>query len=252
MPPKKKKKSNLPANFIANGAGRGFEQADKDSYAIPFLGILQANSPQLKRSKTEYIKGAKEGQIFNTVTGEVFDELLVIPVHFERRFIEWIPRNQGGGLVAVYDVGEGSRLNALTEWNENNVPILPNGNELRDTRMHYVLTENFDLCVISMTSTQLKKSKKWMSQMRAIKVEGKDNSPITPDMFTHVYKLSTGEESNEKGDWYGWVIEREGFINTKNQYRQGQDAYKMIDTGAAKADFKQIEDIEGEEEPSPF
>ncbi len=246
-----KKDQKLPANVFGESTGAGFENADKDSYAIPFLAILQANSPQLRKSKAEFIKGAKEGQIFNTVTGDLFDDLLVVPVHFERRFIEWTPRDEGGGLVAIYDTAEGLRQMASTEVNDKNTPILPNGNELRDTRMHYVLTADYDLCVISMTSTQMKKSRKWMSQMRSTKVAGKAG-PVTPDMFTHVYKLSTGDESNEKGDWSGWVIERVGFIKTKTEYTEGMNAYKQINTGAAKADFKQIEEQEPTEEDTPF
>ena len=49
-------------------AGSGFEEATSDSYAVPFLQVLQSGSPQCKKSDGKYIKGAEEGMIFNTVT----------------------------------------------------------------------------------------------------------------------------------------------------------------------------------------
>ena len=69
------------AQAFANDAGRGMEEADKDSYAIPFLAILQGLSPQI-----ESVEGARPGMICNTITNELFKECLVIPCYYQRRF----------------------------------------------------------------------------------------------------------------------------------------------------------------------
>ena len=39
---------------------------------IPFIGIIQALSPQLQKDDPLYIKGAEQGDIFNTVTQEIY------------------------------------------------------------------------------------------------------------------------------------------------------------------------------------
>ena len=54
-------------------SGMGFEEVDKDDFQIPFVRILQALSPQLKKSDASYIEGASQGDIFNTVTHQVWD-----------------------------------------------------------------------------------------------------------------------------------------------------------------------------------
>ena len=60
------------ADFEAD-AGAGMENVTADDLQIPFLSILQSNSPQLDESEGKYIDGAKAGMILNTVTNEIFD-----------------------------------------------------------------------------------------------------------------------------------------------------------------------------------
>ena len=49
-------------------AGQGFEDHTRDDYAVPFLGVLQSNSPQI-----ETLPSARPGMLFNTVTNELYD-----------------------------------------------------------------------------------------------------------------------------------------------------------------------------------
>ena len=77
----------------STGEADGFEESDSDSYAIPRLKLLQKLSPEVDEDNGEYIEGAKHGQFFNTATGELFpDGVKVIPCHYRRSFIEWVPR----------------------------------------------------------------------------------------------------------------------------------------------------------------
>ena len=46
----------------------GFGNLDMSrDIAIPYINILQSNSPQLNPSKAEHVEGAKVGQFYNTV-----------------------------------------------------------------------------------------------------------------------------------------------------------------------------------------
>jgi hypothetical protein len=58
-----KEPAPLPAviDFTAD-AGAGFEDADSSSFALPFLRILQAISPQAKKQNPKYIEGAEEAR----------------------------------------------------------------------------------------------------------------------------------------------------------------------------------------------
>ena len=69
---------------------------------IPFIRVIQALSPQIKKSDLSFIEGASQGDLFNTVTGEVWDGekgINVIPCYQETKHLEFVPRDQGGGFV---------------------------------------------------------------------------------------------------------------------------------------------------------
>ena len=93
---------------------------------------------------------------------------------------------------------------------------LPNGNYLDNTASHFVLTvgDNPSTALISMKSTQLKVSRKWNSMMMGIKMQGK-NGLFTPPTYSHIYKLSTVQMSNDKGTWFGWDVSKVGPVKIK-------------------------------------
>lgn len=222
----------LPAEYadmLANDANEGLATNAAD-YAIPFIVIAQKGSPQVNQNKAEYIDGLATGMAFNTVTGEIFEDvivspktpnpkgLIVVPVAYERKKIEWKDREKGnGGLVAIHDVG----YNPKTTRDAKGRDVLENGNILADTAQHYVLLVDpesgfFEQAMLSMTSTQLKKSRIWNTLMSKVVLQGK-NGPFTPATFASMYKITTVYEDNDKGDWYGWKIERLGFLDLSKQ-----------------------------------
>ena len=73
-------------SLVAQDAGQGLSEINMDTIQIPFLKILSSMSPQTKKQKKEYIEGAEEGMIFNTVTEELIDGaegITVVPCYFE-------------------------------------------------------------------------------------------------------------------------------------------------------------------------
>ena len=225
-------------------AGGGFEDASKDAYAIPFIQILQKGSPAIDpdHPKHKEIPGAKIGGMINTVTEEVVDGdkgLLVLPCHFVQTFVEWADRDAGGGFVASYDVATGQQLLATTKRDEKGRDVLPNGNYLVDSRGHYVLVLNANgtasPALISMVSTQTKKSKKWMSAMQDAKEKRGDGSTFTPPMWARAYRVKTVGESNAKGTWRGWDITREGVCPSAELYAQAKAFRDAVRAGKVKA-----------------
>jgi len=197
-------------------AGGGFEGATKDSFAIPFLAILQSGSPQCKKSEGAYIKGAEEGDVLNTVSNELFggeDGVLVVPAAYVLSYVEWSKRENGGGFVAEHDAVGGAALARSCYKDDKGRDTLPNGNQLNQTHNFYVILVSDDgthqPTVISMTSTQIKKAKRWMSNMNQLRKQRDDGTTYQAPMFSSLYRLKTVAESNEKGSWFGWAIERE-------------------------------------------
>ena len=228
----------------------GFEDADSNAYAIPFMQILQSGSPQCKRSEGEYIAGAREGMFYNTVTQELFegedvvDEktgeitkggIVVIPSHYTQRFIEWQIRESGGGFVAEHKPTD--PLIMTTNKDDRNRDILPNGHALVDTRNHFVLhvkpNGEFTPVVISMSSTQLKKSRTWMSKMQNLKMKVGNKVAAAP-MASHAYRMTTVPEKNEKGTWMGWKIELLEQVSDPNLYDAAQKFRAAVVKGQAR------------------
>jgi len=70
----KKKNAELSTDVmddILEFAGEGATY-DSSEMQIPFIRILQAMSPQLKKREAQYIEGSEQGDMFNNVTMELF------------------------------------------------------------------------------------------------------------------------------------------------------------------------------------
>lgn len=235
--------NELNAELMAD-SGKGFEEANKDAYAIPFLTLLQDLSPQTKKKMPGYIEGAKPGQIFQSVSLELFDDVRVIPCHYSQVFIEWIPRSKGGGFVASYDPVEGAKK-ALTGIRDGGKLTLPNGNELADTRQHFVLVVAKDGLVaapalLALKATGLKVSRRWMAQMRSAMIEV-NGRLIEPPMFAWSYRLTAEEEANEQGSWYAWSITDRTAVSNLDLYRQAKLFGQSMKGGAVKVNYDEMQ-----------
>ena len=73
---------------------------------------------------------------------------------------------------------------------------------------------SYDRVVIAMTSTQLKKSRRWIAQMRALQIPV-GNKKINPPMYSHIYPISSVPEQNDKGAWSGFAIGNPTMISTR-------------------------------------
>jgi len=216
----------------------GFDNVTADDIAIPFMAILQALSPQVRGDNK--IDGAAEGYFFNTVTSELFKEPIdLIPCAFIKVWIEWKTRESGGGLVAIH---EDSLVLDECRKNEKGQDIRKNnGNQIATTAQHYCIQVKEDgslvRVVISLNSTQLKKSRKWMSQMQALRITGpgKDAKPFLPPMFSHVYIAKSVFEKNDKGEWMGWEFGHPALINDAKLYKFAKKFSDDVLKGKVKA-----------------
>lgn len=214
-----KDKTNLPAEVnLEEYANSGMETVSVKDMAVPFIKILQGLSPEISKKKPEYIEGAEEGLLCNTVSGEIYESIQFIPCFFNSCVNEWRPNR--GGFVATHNNSDIVVQTAMRTTENKLVTKL--GNELVDTANWYVLfnstgileaPELWNWGVIACTMTSLKKSRKLMSQLQAIKIHGK-NGTFTPPLFTHIIDACTVPESNDKGDFCNWKFS----FNEKKSY----------------------------------
>jgi|TARA_R100000773_G_C4201101_1_gene103593 hypothetical protein len=233
-------------------SGLGFAETTTQDMSIPFLRILGAQSPQVDESDGAYVEGAKGGMLYNTVTNTVTsgkEGMLVVPCYYNRRYVEWKPRTEGGGYVASYLPDDPIVPTAVR--NDKNEEVLPNGNLLTNTAQHFVMLvegDQYSRCLITMSSTQLKKSRRWLSQMNAMTAMGK-NGPYTLPMMSQFYTLTTVPEQNDLGKWYGWAIARERQLDLSNDFEKS-----LFDNAVAFAKSVEAGEVEAKEvspDPTP-
>lgn len=208
---------------IEEDAGSGFENADKDSYAIPFLRILQSGSPQCKKSEAEYIKGAEEGDFYNTVTKKVYkgeNGVNLIPAHYDRKFTEWAPAR--GGFKGEHLPSDPVLTHAVKKVSDDGreALTLPNGNVLTDTRYHFCLhiedDGSFAPVLICMSSSGIRKSKRMMTELNGKKIKNAEGRSFTPPMFLNKLHLKSVPESNDQGSWFNYEPVLNGLLDITN------------------------------------
>ena len=128
-------------------AGEGFEEITAEDEVVPFLSVLQSLSAICEEEGSE----AKAGMLLNSVTNELIDGkqgLVIVPAYIQRLFVEWVPREFGGGFVGFHQIdsevveaakkrcrdnGEDPRFTQLKVTNEED------SNDLIDTYYLYAV-----------------------------------------------------------------------------------------------------------------
>jgi hypothetical protein len=238
-------------------AGRGI-QLDAEDVALPFLKVLSRQD-----AKMDELETARAGDIYNSVTNEVYkgaEGFVVVPCHYARQFLEWAPRGVGtGSPVNIYNVGDNMPTTSRDAAdNKDYIDGHEDGHYLEETHQHYVVVIEEDgtmnTALISMKSTQLKKSRKWNSMVASRTMIGKNGLPFQPPRYSHMYRLKTTHEKNSKGDWHGWEITLEGPITdaaifaTAKQFAdsisKGEVTVKHVDESFQGASMPQNDVVE--------
>jgi hypothetical protein len=229
-------------------AGGGMEEVDKDTFAIPFVGILQSNSP-----KCETVEGAKAGKFINSITDELFDELYVIPCAYTRRYIRWAPRATGGGFKGEYmpiDI-EAGKVEGCKEYDGTYMFDVPEGatrydkdqkplfDVARDTRNHYVLGKSSDgswfTAILSLSSSMVKRSKRWMSRIYGIEMKDAKGKAFNPPSYSHIYKLTPVREEKGGDKWWSLEASLVGPVTDKHVYDKAKEFNLQVTAGLIKA-----------------
>lgn len=224
------------AALYAEQAGEGVVFRAED-VALPFLGVVQSMSPQRKKTHEKYIPGAEEGMIFNSVSKRLYsgDEgIELVLVHYEKIWMEWVPRDDGGGLVAIYKTPEEAKANCKP------------GNEIKDTIQYYVLARDPDTgdwkgAILSMTSTKLKVARQLNGQLTDLRVKIGDRS-INPPMGSTIWRMKTVAQTNRKGDeFFNFSFTYVSLVSNKADYEAAKKFRDEATSGRARVDYTQAD-----------
>ena len=255
----------LPAVMLNEGmfaadAGAGMEGATQESFAIPFLGVLQKGSPQVDEASGAALEGAKAGMFFENVTGRMYDGkkgVLVVPCAYRRVFLRWAPKGMSGsGFKGEMTVDEVATLRAngtIKDLDGRLYFPLEDGtvndkkcDRVADVRNHYVLlideaSGSWTQALLSLGSTQIKKSKALMAALASVKIVNPGNGQMyTPPTFANLVRVTSVPESNDKGTWFGVRFEVAGRVQRTDVYGDAKAFNSTVRSGNVEARYDEM------------
>lgn len=236
-------------------AGAGYEQQDSSFLSIPFLAVLQSNSPQVSAEDSK----ARPGMFFNTVTGDLrpgSQGVKFLPAYVDHVFVEWVPRDKGGGggagFVGIHqptsDVVREAAKRPPKE-DKRSVFLTESGNELVETFYMYgvVLDDDSEpegLAVIAFTSTKIRAFRTYMSKLNYFNFR-KAGMSQRPPLFSNTFVMKTVKQKNTRGEFFNVEIEplKDGVLESMlpkdhPAVLAGYDVYKMVKSGKAGAAYE--------------
>lgn len=189
-------------------AGQGLEDISSEDKGLPFYEVLQPLSPEV-----EEVEGAVAGMIINKATKELFSSIRFVPACRQHVYTEWVPRDNGGGLVGTYQLTDPIVQAARAKQRVGKF-IMPNDNELIETFYLYgmVLDENDNPspAVISFTSTKIAAYKTLTTRADSLMFKAADGRKLKFPWFAHVWKLGTEKKKKDKYTWFTWTVGFDG------------------------------------------
>ena len=226
--------------------GRGVS-TDRKDILIPRINILQALSPQVEKKGVDYVPGAEPGMGFmKGAPNPLIDMdkgILFQPVEQSTVYLEWVPRDSGGGLAAVY-----STMPAFARKEAPNSMRMinpENGNFIAETVQvgGYIIDESGKLpprpAYIPFTSASLKVAASW-NMRRLEKYHPK--TKLRLDAWWVYYRIKTKMTENNKGKWYIFDITDAGEIDPVTKYPKTRYAPSQEDLERGSNLYQSIAD----------
>lgn len=192
---------------------RGFENEDPSDLLLPRIELLQGLSPAVQQGK------GKAGEIVNQISKQPLSTDIIIPIAMHRKYIKWIPRDEGGGIEYQTNDRNDPRVKEDTKWGAH-------GEKPSCTAyMNFlVLLEGSTLpIVLSFAMTNYNTGKKLYT---LCKMTGKD-------MWMNRYKLSSLSRTNKMGTWHVFEVDEAG----KTEEREFVIAEQLYHAFASRGDL---------------
>lgn len=208
--------SNDTPEWLKKG-NRGSEDVSAKDMTLPRIDVLQALSPQIKKTDPAYIQGAEQGTLYNTVTQELYPEgVIFVPCVFRKEFVIWKDRKKGGGFFGAFptEVEAAKHIKTLES---------PGDYEAVETHQHFgmaLINGKRQQLVLSMSKSKLKVSRKLNTFVQMSEA----------DRFAKAYKIGAIEDKSDRGEFYNFSIVQLGWVD-KETYEDGEKLYNIVKAG---------------------
>ena len=251
-----KKESGLAlVDDIFDMAGAGAEFSS-DEMQMPFIRIAQAMSPEIKKSDAKFIDGCGQGDIFNNLTHEFWDEgVEIIPCYVQTKYTEWVSLDYGGGFIGEIDPKDPVLAQTTRE---GATETLPNGNEVVKADNYVVLVKSGDgswsPAILDMKSTALKISRRWKTQINLQTITHPKTKQIAKcPIFGNIWKMTTVEETNKNNQTYfNYSVSKAGLMDDGNLCNQAKTLHVSSAKGEVKTDAPEQAKTKQDGDEIPF
>lgn len=247
--------------------GAGLKNIDNDERKIPFVRLLQTNSPECDETDGKYVPGAKAGLFMNTSTRQLYAKLILIACARDRKFIEYTPRAIGGGFVAVH--GPKDDLIVALRAQYGKFGKLPRGVTRRDDQGQALdgteIVESCELysilidpetgakfrAIVPFQSTQITKYQTFIDRSDSFEYQLAGGELVKPPIYAHKWLMTSTTEKKKKGTIKGYVlgllekkpdgsddVSIKSFIKKSDPlYAMAKDFGKFVEEGKAEVDY---------------
>ena len=252
----------------------GYEGETAEDFSIPFIQLLQDNSPAVKKKSDKYIDGAEPGYFLNTVTNELYngDQGFLFQICFvEHCVIEWWPHgsDQGKGFVAKHDVNSKYVLECQRKAGKKYGKIpTDKGTELQETYSLWGIipkgdNEMPDFAIVSISSEKIKPYKNFnLSLGKFMLYNPRTKRKQKVHKFAHLIRITSKFVNKNDYDFFTVIFEPANIVGTMNEnlaasiqppetinYQAAKKFHDLIVSGDVAADFDSVEsDVQGEED----
>lgn len=182
----------------------------REELIIPRLKVLQAQSPEVLEDSNQYVMGAKAGMFYNTSSGKLTpgqEGIIAVIIGHQHQVFEWLPQDQGRGLVKIWGVDDGWKAKCLPEQREALVPITTDGHTIDKQRSFLIFdvtvdTGEYDPSYFNLKSTGHRVASQISTMISNARYKLSDGRIINPPYYYYLYKLTLDKQSNPKGSWW--------------------------------------------------
>jgi len=233
--------------------GAGTEDFSGDTLLLPYIKLIQSNSPEMDPGMPEYNPDARPGYFVNGATGLLYGSSIdIVAARFARRINEWAPRNAGGGLKGVYSVQDAPTDGKEVVVDGRKRIARANGNFLEESYYYYALVskpdalaDGFDYGVLSFKSTGIKVAKRFNMTILSQRMRDENGKLVTKAIYSQIYRVKTLRMENSQGVWYGTVIARAAELDPSSDVYQAAKLFSETALGSKiqgeKSDGDEVE-----------
>lgn len=258
--------------------GKGYENQTSADVAVPIWKLLQPMNPEVLEKRKDPVTGqvAEAGLWYHTTSGSVRQALIVVPATTRHVYVEWTPRDEGGGYRGQHAIDSKIVFDAIKESKNFGEYFAPQvegetyRNLLKET--YYVFAAICDdkggaegMGLISFESSKIRSYKAWMGRMKPMLVPGPSGKKQKPPLYAHLTVLTSEIKKFDDGSAFIPVInsyDPRGMMYSllgadDERFQMAKACKELVDSGEAKVNFEaQTADdpakTDAEGKPLPF